>query len=116
MQYLTYLYHTLAIKPILAEFGPAKLNLTVVCRQGRRRRGVGSRGSGPPTFENRGGRPSQKFRHFSIIFLKTSKNFAFSNILKTKWPKSEEKLNFEGSWVQGCRVGVGVGVGVGRSR
>ena len=26
-------------------------------------------------------------------------NFEFSSILKTKWPKSEEILNFGGGWV-----------------
>ena len=61
--------------------------------------GGGSRESGPPHFWKPRGSTSQKFRHFSIFFLKMYNFFAFSNIFKTKWPKSEEKLNFGGRWV-----------------
>ena len=55
---------------------------------GRHRRG--SRGSGPRTFENCGDEGS--------FFLKRI-FFAFSNIFKLKWQKSEEKLNSGHSWV-----------------
>ena len=34
----------------------------------------------------------------SVFFIDTYDNFAFSNIFKIKWPKSEEKLNFVGGW------------------
>ena len=30
------------------------------------------------------------------LFLHTDENFAFCNIFKIKWPKSEKKLNFGG--------------------
>ena len=56
-------------------------------------------GQDPRTFENRGGRPPQKFGYFSIFFLETFTNFTFSKVFKTKWRKSEEKLNFGGRWV-----------------
>ena len=69
------------------------------CGQGRRRReGRGSHD--PRTFKNRGGRPPQKLRYFSIFFLETQTHFfAFSNIFKIKWPKFEEKLDLGGRWV-----------------
>ena len=43
--------------------------------------------------------PRKKIGYFGIFFLETHNNFAFSTIIKIKWPKSEEKLNFGGSWV-----------------
>ena len=43
------------------------------------------------------GRPSRN-DDITVFFL-THENFAFSTIFKIKWPKSEEKLNFEGGWV-----------------
>ena len=41
----------------------------------------------------------QKLVCFSNFFLDTVNIFAFSNLFKIKWPKSEDKLNFEGRWV-----------------
>ena len=40
-----------------------------------------------------------KLGYFSNFFLDTYYNFSFSNILKIKWPKSEEKLNFGSRWI-----------------
>ena len=48
---------------------------------------------------NSGGCSPQKVSYFSIFFLDTYGNFAFSIIFKIKWPKSEERLNFGGRWV-----------------
>ena len=39
-----------------------------------------------------GGRPPEMM-YFSIFFLDTLENFAFSTIFKIKWSKSEETLN-----------------------
>ena len=61
--------------------------------------GGGRGGRDPPLLKTAGFDSSQKFGHFSIFFLKTYKMFEFSNIFQTKWPKSEEKLNFGGRWV-----------------
>ena len=47
----------------------------------------------------RGGRDPRKVDISVYFFLKTCYIFAFSNIFKTKWPKSEEKLNFGIGWV-----------------
>ena len=63
--------------------------------QGRHRRGW--RGSGPPHFKKRWCRPPRTLDISVTFFLKLF--FAFSNIFKIKWPKSEEKLNFGGRWV-----------------
>ena len=61
--------------------------------------GGGGRRTRSPQSKNQRGRPPQKLWHFSIFFLDTYANFAFVAIFKTKWLKSEEKLNFGGRWV-----------------
>ena len=58
--------------------------------------GGGVAGVGTLTFENRGGRPPRNLDISLYCFLKTYKMFAFSNIFKTKWPKSEENAKFLG--------------------
>ena len=63
--------------------------------QGRHRRGW--RGSGPLHFKKRGCRPPRNLDISVTFFLKLF--FAFFNIFKIKWPKSDEKLNFGGRWV-----------------
>ena len=49
---------------------------------------IGGRGTRPPVEISAGNVPPE------ISFFYTNQNFAFSNIFKIKWPKSEEKLNF----------------------
>ena len=65
--------------------------------------GVESGGTGgrvPRSRKISGGRPPRNDdTYFSIFFLDTYDNFAFSTIFKIKWPKSEEKLNFGGRCV-----------------
>ena len=63
-----------------------------------RRMGVESGGDGgtrPPQPKNQGGCPPRNY-DISVSFLDTYSNFAFSNIFKIKWPKSDEKLDFSG--------------------
>ena len=56
----------------------------------------GGRGDASPGSKKiRVGRPPE-IMICLYLFLDTYYNFAFSNILKIKWPKSEEKLNFGG--------------------
>ena len=57
------------------------------------------RGTRPPQSKNQRGRPPRNDDISASFFLTQMKNFAFSTIFKIKWPKSEEKLNFGGSWV-----------------
>ena len=56
------------------------------------------RGHEPCTFENRGGRPPRHL-DISVTFSGIIHVFVSSNILKIKWPKSEDKLNFGGRLV-----------------
>ena len=73
---------------------------SVTSQPGASPTGEGRGGRETAAFENRWGRPPQKFGHFSLFFfLKPRINFCFSSIFKTKWPKSEEKLNFGSRWV-----------------
>ena len=59
----------------------------------------GGRGKRPPQSKNQRGTSPQKLWYFSIIFIDTYANFAFSNIFEINWAKSEDKLNFGGRWV-----------------
>ena len=43
--------------------------------------------------------PEMRVPNYFSDFFYTYSNFAFSNIFKIKWPKSEEKLNFGDRWV-----------------
>ena len=57
----------------------------------------GTRGRVPRSRKISGGRPPRNDdTYFSIFFIDTDENVAFSTISKIKWPKSEEKLNFGG--------------------
>ena len=60
--------------------------------------GGGSRGSGPPLLKTAGIGTARNL-DISVYFFLKKYIFAFSNIFKTKWPKSEEKPNFGGRWV-----------------
>ena len=62
--------------------------------------GVESGGGGrvPRSRKISRGRPPRSYAISASFFL-TNENFAFSTILKIKWPKSEEKLNFGGRQV-----------------
>ena len=55
----------------------------------------GDGGTRPPVEKSAGDVPPE-MRIFHELFLDTNENFAFFNIFKMKWPKSEEKLNFWG--------------------
>ena len=61
--------------------------------------GIKSGGTPPRRRQISRGRP-QKLGYFSI-FLDTYKNFAFSNIFKIKWSKSDDKLDFGGRCIWG---------------
>ena len=62
--------------------------------------GEGRGGRDPPLLKTAGFDPPPRNLDISVyFFLKAYNFFAFSNIFKTKWPKSEEKLNFSGRWV-----------------
>ena len=61
-----------------------------VSRHGRRK---GGREGAVPQAINQRGTAHQNRGYFSISFLQTYYNFAFSNIFAIKWPKSEEILN-----------------------
>ena len=52
-----------------------------------------------PQSKNQRGRPPRNDDILASFFLDTDEYFTFSTIFKIKWPKSEEKLNFEGRWV-----------------
>ena len=67
-------------------------------RMGVESGGGGGRRDASPAVEKSAGDVPQKSRYFSIFFIDTCENFAFPNIFKIKWPKSEEKLNFGGRW------------------
>ena len=60
--------------------------------------GVESGGTGggvPRSRKISGGRPPRN-NDISVSFFLTHDNFVFSTIFKIKWPKYEEKFNFEG--------------------
>ena len=62
-------------------------------------KGGGGEGYASPESRNQRGTSPQKQVSFSNFF-DVFKSCALSNIFKIKWPKSEEKLNFGGRWVQ----------------
>ena len=62
---------------------------------------AGERGDGgdaSPAVEKSAGYVPPVITIFQYLFIDTCENFAFSNIYKIKWSKSEEKLNFGGKW------------------
>ena len=59
----------------------------------------GDGGTRPPQSKNQRGTSPRNDDTSASVFLDTNENFAFATILKIKWPKSEENLNFGGRWV-----------------
>ena len=68
--------------------------------QGSRQRGGGGGVAGvrTPALLKTAGVDSAEIWILQYLFLETYIIFAFSNIFKIKWPKSEKKLNFGGMW------------------
>ena len=50
----------------------------------------GGRGDASPAVEKSAGDVPPEIMIFQYLFLDIQENFAFSNIFKIKWPKSEE--------------------------
>ena len=59
----------------------------------------GGRGDASPAVKNQRGTSPRNYDISVSFFLDTFTYFAFSNLFEIKWPKSEEELNFWGSWV-----------------